>query len=134
MKATDKDTGTSGSLTYSIYAAGSVPTINIPFSIDLNTGVIRTNREIMYVCMYVCLHINNRLHLAPKYARIFVPGEGRNSIDSTFQTILKILCRICDDHNFSTLICTKTYISFGFTLNSVIKRDRLFRCPAILNY
>ena len=50
VKATDEDTKeVSGAITYTIVEAASSPSSNIPFSVDRNTGKLRTNKEIKYV-------------------------------------------------------------------------------------
>ena len=50
MSAIDKDTvETSGEITYTIYEAASSPSTNIPFSLNRNTGELKTNKEIKYV-------------------------------------------------------------------------------------
>jgi len=47
VTATDEDTvDKSGEVTYTIYEAASSPSSNIPFSIDRNTGELKTNKEI----------------------------------------------------------------------------------------
>ena len=47
VKATDEDT--KKAITYTIVEAASSPSSNIPFSVDRNTGKLRTNKEIKYV-------------------------------------------------------------------------------------
>ena len=50
VSAIDKDTvETSGEITYTIYEAASGPSTNIPFSLNRNTGELKTNKEIKYV-------------------------------------------------------------------------------------
>ena len=50
MSATDKDTvEASGEITYTIFEAASSPSTNIPFSLNRNTGELKTNKEIKLV-------------------------------------------------------------------------------------
>lgn len=56
VKATDDDTeAVSGPITYTIFESASSPSSNIPFSIDRNTGILRTNKEIKYVLINIII-------------------------------------------------------------------------------
>ena len=56
VKATDDDTKVvSGAITYTIVEAASSPSSNIPFSVDRNTGKLRTNKEIKYVLINIMI-------------------------------------------------------------------------------